>query len=119
MIESLLYRITTDDIFTPTILVEGTKITGHQCLRGRGGAISETHILSYWASRPDHDQPNTSTQPTARSLAPKVNATFRALIVSSMTVSTMLIFRSSPLPVGASILYYSFNGSWWLGKTKQ
>ena len=28
-------------------------------------------------------------------------------------------FLSAPLPIGASIWYHSFDGSWWLGKIKQ
>ena len=67
----------------PPILIDVAKITGHQCVRGRGGAIAvlyETHwngilrptweremdlqafrhlILAYWADGPDHHQPNT------------------------------------------------------------
>ena len=70
------YHVTTDDIATPPVLIDVTKITGHQCVRGRGGAITvlhETHwdsilrptwereldpqafrhhILSYWVARP-------------------------------------------------------------------
>ena len=40
------YHVTTDDIATPPILMDVTKITCHQCVRGRGGAIAvlyETH----------------------------------------------------------------------------
>ena len=77
------YHVTTDDIATPPILIDVAKITGHQCLRGRGGAIAvlfETHwdsllrptwereldlqafrhhILSYWAAGPAQHQPHT------------------------------------------------------------
>ena len=77
------YHVTTDDVSTPPIIIEVAKITGHQCVRGRGGAIAvlyETHwngiprptweremdlqafrhlILAYWANGPDHHQPNT------------------------------------------------------------
>ena len=76
------YHVTTDDVSTPPILIDVAKITGHQCVRGRGGAIAvlyETHwngilrptwereldlqafrhlILAYWANGPDHHQPN-------------------------------------------------------------
>ena len=76
------YHVTTDDVSTPPILTDVAKITGHQCVRGRGGAIPvlyETHwkgllrptwereldlqtfcskILAYWASGPDHRQLN-------------------------------------------------------------
>ena len=72
------YHVTTDDIATPPILINVAKTTGHQCVRGRGGAIvvlyeihwdsllqptSEWeldlqafrhHILSYWAAGPAH-----------------------------------------------------------------
>ena len=74
------YRVTTDDIATTPILIDVVKITGHQCVRGRGGAVAvlyETHwddllrptwereldlqafrrhILSYWATEPAQHQ---------------------------------------------------------------
>ena len=77
------YHVTTDDVSTPPVLIDVAKITGHQCVRVRGGAIAvlyETHwngilrltwereldlqafrhlILAYWANDPDHHQPNT------------------------------------------------------------
>ena len=77
------YHISTDDIATPPILINVAKTTGHQCVRGRGGAIAilyETHwdsllrptwerelglqacrhhILSFWAARPAQHQPHT------------------------------------------------------------
>ena len=77
------YHVTTDGVSTPPILIDVAKITGHHCVRGRGGAIAvlyETHwngllrptweqerdlqafrhlILAYWANGPDHHQPNT------------------------------------------------------------
>ena len=83
--------------FPPT-LIEVIKFLGHQCVRGRGGAIAvfyETHwkgilrptwereldlqafrtqILAYWASGPAHRQPNTRqcqqlrTNPVAREI---------------------------------------------------
>ena len=77
------YHVTTDDVSTPLILIDVAEIIGHQCVRGRGGAIAvlyETHwkgilrptwerelnlqafrhlILAYWANGPDHHQPNT------------------------------------------------------------
>ena len=40
------YHVTTDDVATPPILIEVAKITGHQCVRGRGCTIAvlyETH----------------------------------------------------------------------------
>ena len=40
------YHVTTDDVSTPPILIDVAKITGHQCVRGRGGTIAflyETH----------------------------------------------------------------------------
>ena len=45
-IKSPPYHVTTDDVSTPPILIDVAKITGHQCVRGRGGAIAvlyETH----------------------------------------------------------------------------
>ena len=77
------YHVTTDDVSTPPILIDVAKITGHQCVRGRGGAVTVlygTHwngilipiwereldlhafrhlILAYWANCPGHHQPNT------------------------------------------------------------
>ena len=81
--KSPLYHVTTDDIVTPPILIDVAKITGHQCVRGRGDAIAvlyETqlddllrptrerelelqafcrHIFSYWANEPAQPQPHT------------------------------------------------------------
>ena len=40
------YLVTTDDVSTPPILIDVAKITGHQCVRDRGGATAvcnETH----------------------------------------------------------------------------
>ena len=37
------YDVTTDDVSTPLILIDVAKITGHQCVRGRGGAIAVLH----------------------------------------------------------------------------
>ena len=40
------YHVTADDVSTPPILIDVAKITGHQCVRGQGGAIAvlyETH----------------------------------------------------------------------------
>ena len=40
------YHVTTDDVSTPPILIDVAKITGRQCVRGRGGVIAvlyETH----------------------------------------------------------------------------
>ena len=77
------YHVTTDDIATTPIFIDVAKITGHQCVRGRGGAIPvlyETHwesllrptwereldfqafhhhILSYWAAGPAQHQSHT------------------------------------------------------------
>lgn len=72
------YHVTTEDVSTSPILIEVTKITGHQCLRDRGGALAalyKTHwkgilrpiwqleldlqTLPFWASGPDHRQLNT------------------------------------------------------------
>ena len=76
------YHVTTDDVATPPILIDIAKITGHQCVRGRGDDIAvlyETHwngllrptwereldlrafrhhILSYWAAGPAQHQPH-------------------------------------------------------------
>ena len=40
------YHVTTDDVATPPISLDVAKLTGNQCVRGRGGAIAvlyETH----------------------------------------------------------------------------
>ena len=126
------------------------KITGHQCVRGRGGAIAvlyETHwndilrptwereldlqafrdlILAYWADGPDHHQPNTRQYQQLR-----INAAAREIARAkgerhppgSYRLVTNDVYRarflSAPLPIGASIWFHSFDGSWWLGKIKQ
>ena len=38
--KSLPYQVITDDVATPPILIDVDKITGHQCVRGRGGTIA-------------------------------------------------------------------------------
>ena len=77
------YYVTTDDVSTSPILSNVAEVTGHQCVRGRGGEIAvsyETHWngilrpiwereldlqafrhlnLAYWANGPDHHHPNT------------------------------------------------------------
>ena len=77
------YHVTTDDVATPPILIDVAKITGHQCVRGRGGTVAvlyeihwdgpprptweqeldlqafRHHILSYWATEHAQHQPNT------------------------------------------------------------
>ena len=77
------YHVTTDDVTTLPVLIDVAKITGHQCIRGRGGIITvlyETHwtgllrptwerqldlqafhhrVFSYWANAPLQHQPNT------------------------------------------------------------
>ena len=144
------YHVTTDDVSTPPILIDVAKITGHQCVRGRGGAIAvlyETHwngilrptwereldlqafrhlILAYWAKGPDHHQPNTRQYQQLR-----INAAARELarakgeryLPGSYRLVTADVYRarflSAPLPIGASIWFHSFDGSWWLGKIKQ
>ena len=121
------------------------KITGHQCLRGRGDAIAvlyETHwnnillttwegeldlqafrhlILTYLPNGPDHHQPNTRQYEQLR-----INAAAREgerhLPGSYRLLTNDLYharFLSAPLPIGASIWYHAFDGSWWLGKIKQ
>ena len=144
------YHVTTDDVSTPPILIDVAKITGHQCVRGRGGAIAvlyETHwngilrptwereldlqafrhlILAYWAKGPDHHLPNTRQYQQLR-----INAAARELarakgeryLPGSYRLVTTDVYRarflSAPLPIGASIWFHSFDGSWWLGKIKQ
>ena len=144
------YHVTTDDVSTPPILIDVAKITGHQCVRGRGGAIAvlyEIHwngilrptweremdlqtfrhlILAYWANGPDHHQPNTRQYQQLR-----INAAARDIARANgerhLPGSYRLVpndvyrtrFLSAPLPIGASIWYHSFDGSWWLGKIKQ
>ena len=41
-IKSPPYHVTTDDVFTPPILIDVAKITGHQCVRGQA-----VQLLSY------------------------------------------------------------------------
>ena len=144
------YHVTTDDIATPPVLIDVTKITGHQCVRGRGGAIAvryETHwdsilrptwereldvqafrhhILSYWAAGPAQNQSHTQQYQQLRiaAAARKISRSKgeRHLPGSYRLVADSVYharFRTAPLPIGASIWYHSFDGSWWLGKIKQ
>ena len=59
------------------------------------------------------------TQPRARSPAPKgerhLPGSYR--LVTNDVYRTR--FLSAPLPIGASIWFHSFDGSWWLGQIKQ
>ena len=144
------YHVTTDDVATPPFLIEVAKITGHQCVRGRGGTMAvlyeihwdgllrptwereldlqafRHHILSYWATTPAQHQPNTRQYQRQR-----INTASREITRSkgerhlpgSYRLLTDDVYRtrflSAPLPIGASIWYHSFDGSWWLGKIKQ
>ena len=142
------YHVTMYDIATPPILIDVAKITGHQCLRGRGGAIAvlyETHIaysstwereldlqafhhpiLSYWAAGPAQHQPHTrqyqqlcitaATREIARSKGERHLPGSYRLVADNVYHAR---FRTAPLPIGASLWYPSFDGSWWLGKIKQ
>ena len=107
-------------------MIDVAKITGHQRVRGRGGAIAvlyETHwkgvirpiwereldlqafrykILAFWASGPDHRQPNTRYYQQLR-----INATAREIARpkgdlylpgSSRLVSSDVIVPTSPQP---------------------
>ena len=144
------YHVTTDDIATPPVLINVTKITGHQCVRGRGGAIAvlyETqwdsilrptwereldlqafrhHILSYWAAGPAQHQPHTRQYQQLR-IAAAAREIARSKGERYLPGSYRLVadnvyharFQAAPLPIGASIWYHSFDGSWWLGKIKQ
>ena len=147
---SRLYTTSLHDIATPPILIDVAKITGHQCVRGRGDAIAvlyETQwddllpptwerkfalrafrrpILSYCAIEPAQHQPHTRKYQQQR-----INETSREIARSkgerhlpgSYRLLTDDVYRarflSAPLPIGVSIWYHSFHGSWWLGKVKQ
>ena len=144
------YHVTTDDVATPPILLDVTKTTGHQCVRGRGGAIAvlyeihwdgllrptwereldlqafRSHILTYWAAGPTQHQPHTRRYQQLR-----INAAAREIarrkgeryLPGSYRLVSDDIYRArfmvDTLPIGASIWYQSFDGSWWLGKVKQ
>ena len=83
-------------------------------------------ILPYWANGPNHHQPNTRQYQQLR-----INAAARELarangerhLPGSYRLVTTDVYRarflSAPLPIGASIWFHSFDGSWWLGKIKQ
>ena len=83
-------------------------------------------ILAYWMNGPDHHQPNTrqyqqlQTNAAARKIA---RANGERHLPGSYRLVTNDVYRtrflSAPLPIGASIWYHSFDGSWWLGKIKQ
>ena len=144
------YHVTTDDVATPPILLDVAKITGHQCVRGRGGAIVvlyethwdgllrptwereldlqafRSHILTYWAARTTQHQPHTRRYQQLR-----INAAAREIarrkgeryLPGSYRLVSDDIYRArfmvDTLPIGTSIWYHSFDGSWWLGKVKQ
>ena len=139
--KSLPYHVTID---------VAAKITGHQCVRGRGGAIVvlyephwdgllrptwkrqldlqtfRHHIFTYWTTGPTQHQPHTRQYQQLR-----IKAAARGIARTKgerhLPGSYRLVlddvygtrFMSDPLPVGASICYHSFDGSWWLGKVKQ
>ena len=83
-------------------------------------------ILAYWVDGPNHHQPNTRQYQQLR-----INAAARKIarangerhLPSSYRLVPNDVYRtrflSAPLPIGASIWYHSFDGSWWLGKIKQ
>ena len=52
--ESPPYHVTTDDVSTPPILIDVAKITGHQCVRGRGGAIAVLYKTHWNGSSVPH-----------------------------------------------------------------
>ena len=143
------YHVTTDDVATPPILLDVAKITGHQCVRGRGGAVAvlhETHwnrllrptwehelglqafrhrILTYWAAGSTQHQPHARQYQQLR-----INAAARQIartkgerhLPGSYRLVSNDVYRArfmSDPLVGASIWYHSFDGSWWLGKVKQ
>ena len=118
-----------NDVATPPMLHDVAKITGHQCVRGRGGAIAvlyETHwdgLLPHGnvnlTSKPSDiasshigplDQHSTSLtpvninkcvlmQPPERSPAQKGNATSRVPTDSSRTMFTVPALYPTPYPL--------------------
>ena len=84
------------------------------------------HILSYWTTKLTKTQPHTRQYQQQR-----INAASREIARSKverlLPGSYRLLtddvcrgrFLSAPLPIGASIWYHFFDGSWWLGKVKQ
>ena len=84
------------------------------------------HILSYWAAGPTQYQPH-----TRQDQHPRISKAAREIarrkderhLPGSYRFITDDIYHarllSAPLPIGASIWYHSFDGSWWLGKVKQ
>ena len=84
------------------------------------------HILSYWAAGPAQHQPHTRQYQQLR-IAAAAREIARSKGERHLPGSYRLVadnvyharFRAAPLPIGASIWYHSFDGSWWLGKIKQ
>ena len=84
------------------------------------------HILTYWAAGPTQHQPHTRQYQQLR-----MNAAAREIVRAKgerhLPGSYRLVsddgyracFLYASLPVGASVWYHSFGGSWWLGKIKQ
>ena len=80
-------------------------------------------ILANWASGPDHREPNTRQyqqlriNPASREIA---RAKGERYLPGAYRLVTADVYRArfstAPLPIGASVWYHSFDGSWWLGK---
>ena len=107
-------------------------------MRHTGTASSVPHGNENWISKPsdtsflpigrangpDHHQPNTRQYQQLR-----INAAAREIARAKgerhlpgsyrLVTNDVYHFLSAPLPIGASIWFHSFDGSWWLGKIKQ
>ena len=84
------------------------------------------HILSCWAAGPAQHHPHTR-QYQHRRINEAAHEIARRKDERHLSGSYLLItedvyrtrFPSAALPIGASIWYHSFDGSWWLDKVKQ
>ena len=70
---------------------------------------------------PIHGTNNSCTlmRPRVRSPVLKANVTSRDLTASYPLMFYCARFSAASLPIGASVWYHFFDGSWWLGKIKQ
>lgn len=82
--------------------------------------------LAYWATVPEHHQSNTRQHKQIRinAAAHEITSTKgEPHLPGSYRLVTGDIYRvpllPALLPVGASILFHTFDGSWWLDKIKQ
>ena len=80
-------------------------------------------LLGEWSGSPPTQYPAISTAAYNAAAREIARAKGERHLPGSYRLVTNDVYRarflSAPLPIGASIWYHSFDGSWWLGKVKQ